>query len=152
MKGHSNKTNKGRSLTGAKLKNIPDPEKVKVFKCPSWMPDLGRAWWEIVAPQLIQLQILTELDRGTFETTAMAYALLRKAGEQLVDDGFTITGDRGEKRHPALGAYKTNVEIFLKGCERFGLDPQARQRMDITIPKKEKTQIEEFNEKFRVIK
>jgi len=152
MKGHSNKTNKARSLTGQKLKNTPNPEKVKVFKCPSWMPPLGRKWWGEVAPILLKLDVLTELDKGSFEATALAYSLMRKASEELIADGFTVQSDRGSKKHPALSAYKINMEIFMKGCDRFGLDPQARQRMDISFPTKEKSQQEQYNERFRVIR
>ena len=153
MKGHIQKTNKERSLTGQKKKGVPEPERVKAFNCPSWMPPLGREWWGKVAPQLLALNILTELDKGSFEATALAYGLMRLAAKQLLDDGFTIKGDRGgEKRHPASEVYKANVTIFQKGCERFGLDPMSRQRMDIKMPKKEKTQQEECNDKFRVVK
>jgi P27 family predicted phage terminase small subunit len=132
MRGRSQKTNAQRALTGGKILNIPQPKKAKVFRCPGWMPEHGAALWRRVAPELLRLKILSELDRGNFESLCLAYHLMRQAALEIAEGGSSVPDGRGaEKKTPAFTVYKANAELYKKLSDSFGLNPSSRQRLDI---------------------
>ncbi len=145
MRGRTQKTNAQRSLTGGKLKNIPQPKKAKVFRCPGWMPEFGAALWRRLAPELLRLKILSELDRGNFESLCLSYHLMRQSALEIVTAGTSVPDGRGgEKKTPAFTVYKANAELYKRLSDAFGLNPTSRQRLDIDDPDEEKDDLQKF--------
>ena len=139
MRGRLQKSRRLKILTGDKDVNEGIiAQKLKEFPCPSWMPAFGKEFWDKIAPSLLHGGILTELDRQSFEGLALSYCLMRQAGLQLVEEGFTVKSERGTiKKHPTFSVYKANAELFLKFSEVFGLSPRARELLGLHIPSKE---------------
>ena len=132
MRGRTQKTNSQRALTGGKLKNSPQPKKARVFRCPGWMPEHGAALWRRLAPELLRLKILSELDRGNFESLCLSYHLMRQSALEIVEDGTSVPDGRGgAKKTPAFTIYKANAELYKRLSDAFGLNPTSRQRLDI---------------------
>ena len=125
-----------KKLCGDPLPNNPEPEPAKMMRCPSWMPAHGMKLWRKLVPKLIQLNIVTELDRPSLEAMCLAYHLMRQAGEEIACDGLTVKAERGDtvKKHPSFSVFKTNSDIYRKFAEMFGLSPMSRQRLDIKMP------------------
>ena len=109
---------------------------MKVLRCPAWMGKFGRDYWQDLAPRLIRANVLTELDKGSFEALCLSYHLMKQSGIELMNDGFTVKAERGDtvKKVPAFTVYKTNTDIYRKLAEGFGLMPLARERLTVQEP------------------
>ncbi|MBU2548372.1 MAG: phage terminase small subunit P27 family [Proteobacteria bacterium] len=118
--------------------NAKEAEASRAFRCPSWMPKHGKEFWGKYARTLMDMGVLTEVDRATFEALCLSYALMREAAEQMVSEGPVVPHERGGvKKNPAFTVYKENVEQFRKLAESFGLSPLSRQRLDVKEPQPE---------------
>lgn len=121
----------------AKLK----PKPLRPTK-PAWLSKYAAECWDLHAPELERMALLTKLDAGAFALACESFALARTALEELrprradgeVDQrkkGLTTTEvDRVHggmlKRHPAAALYLQASGDYRRWCDQFGLTPSAR--------------------------
>jgi P27 family predicted phage terminase small subunit len=112
----------------------PDP--------PKDLTPLERECWNLHAPELERLALLSVLDAGSFRFACASYALAitalgemrpRKADGSIDarKKGYIVTEvDRVHggmlKKHPAFAIYAQAVRDYRSWCVEFGLTPSAR--------------------------
>jgi len=93
--------------------------------------------WDVLAPQLISLQLLTELDRGHLaracKLEALGNTLLRKA----VKKPIVFTASNGHQPAAELTAALKCFEQCDKLMFRFGITPVERTRLKVPQQTKE---------------
>lgn len=62
-----------------------------------------------------------------------AWARFCLASEDIKQNGFTISGQRGDIKNPALQALTSAESAMLKICNELGMTPAARQRLFIDL-------------------
>lgn len=109
-------------------------------RAPAGLTKLEKECWDLHAPELHNLQLLTVLDIASFRLLVcqpyeMAITALdamrprtktgkvdrRKKGYEVV-----IEGTEGLRRHPGFTAWRQSIESYRAGCRDFGLTPSAR--------------------------
>lgn len=100
--------------------------------CPTWLPDEGKAEWKRVAPRLLRLGLLTELDRAALALYCDAWAQYARASAFIREHGHTYTNSRGkEVQYPQVGI-AASAAVQLRGwCAEFGMTPSSRSRMQV---------------------
>lgn len=125
------------SSTLARLKGR-DPSTVKltltapsatVLKMPSDLPPLGRKFWRAVVPKLIDVGLVTEVDRVALRDMAICYARLETAEADIAARGLLVEGDRGMVKNPSCQLAREYRRSLLAWATRFGLTPGDRDRM-----------------------
>lgn len=109
---------------------------------PTDLSPLERECWDLHAPELEHLGLLTVLDGASFRllvcqpyelaaisleemrarTKTGAIDRRRKNRQVVVDD----EAHGGKKRHPAFLTWKQSVDLYRAGCHEFGLTPASR--------------------------
>src|SRR5262249_16872713 len=71
--------------------------------CPNWLDDIAKAKWAQIAPELIQLGLLTSVDGDSFAAYCQAFAEFQIATETLKKEGRHFSTDKGYMApHPAV--------------------------------------------------
>lgn len=91
--------------------------------------------WNLHAPELVRLGLLTDLDVGAFRQMCTAYAVAKEAVDSLRPKDRrrkgldVIVPDRkygGVKRAPGVGLFFQAAKEYRSWCAEFGLTPSAR--------------------------
>jgi P27 family predicted phage terminase small subunit len=136
-----NPSKMSRAQIDARRESTPQPQLVRAATPPADLSPYARECWELHAPELDALGLLSVLDRGAFRLMCECYSLAREALDEMRPrkaDG-TPDGRRrrheiivddpahsGRKRHPALLVFDTYQRAYEKWVHEFGLTPQAR--------------------------
>lgn len=89
----------------------------------------GQKLWRSLAPRLIELGVLTELDLPAFEMLCIHYDLARQAMDDIQTNGITITEGAITKKNPAMQAWRENSAAYKTLLVEFGLTPSSRSRV-----------------------
>lgn len=129
------KTNKMRLLTGQKMQEYPKTKPVlKIWPAPKHLGKHGRKLWSELGQKLIDLNLLSDLDKPQFETLCMSYDAMRGFHDQL-QEGATVPDKKGSmKKNPAWSGFQQAANLFEKLGAGFGLTPKSRQSLDIPEP------------------
>lgn len=107
---------------------------------PADLPGDAQAEWKRVAPLLLELGVLTRLDRGVLVQYVRTYALNQEAARELERDGVLAAGWRnGEKKHPAWQVYRDSCTMLTALRKELGLSPATRSRLNVVQPYAEPT-------------
>lgn len=109
---------------------------------PTWLSKYAAECWDLHAPELERMALLTKLDAGAFALACESFALARTALEELRPRKGDGTIDRRQKgltttevdrvhggmlkRHPAAALYLQASGDYRRWCDQFGLTPSAR--------------------------
>lgn len=108
---------------------------------PRDLSPLERECWDLHAPELDKLGLLTVLDAGAFRFACQAYAIAVEAWRSMAvrkADGSVdrrrrgievVTEDHvhgGLRRHPGFLVWKQATAEYRAWCSEFGLTPSAR--------------------------
>lgn len=105
------------------------------LRCPSYLPDHGKALWRKIVPEL-QRQGISVLDAPSLEALCIAYAMMRQSAEILARDGAIIEGARGNPvRNPAMLTFIAAQTAVKSWAAEFGLSLSARSMLpdDATV-------------------
>jgi len=109
---------------------------VRLWPVPKNLQGYGRDFYRRVGKQLVAVQILTELDRESFNSLASAYHLLMVCQDSINDLGAVVKGSKDEiKKNPSLTSYKMASDIYNRLSRRFYLTPADRAGVTIERPK-----------------
>lgn len=118
--------------------NEPKPEvPAKAPSPPKGLLPAARAEWKRLAPKLIALGVLTEVDMGAFAAMCQNYAYYLAADQEITKGGTdpagtyqmftTATGYM--QQHPMLAIRKQNYDNWRRSLMDFGLTPASRSRI-----------------------
>lgn len=125
----------------ARREATPKPQPIRAVTPPADLSTYGRECWDLHAPELDALGLLSVLDRGSFRLACETYALAREALEAMRPTKSDGTPDRrrkglevivadkvhgGIKRHPAFLIFDSASRSYQRWCGEFGLTPSAR--------------------------
>jgi len=121
--------------SGASSKTPPEGpylEPMKMRRPPQWFGMYARKFWNRIAPQLIELGLLTELDVVTFEMLCVMYQRTMQSRDELEKEGTTTVDERGlQRKHPLWQIYRESMNQFVLLCGDFGLQPTKRLQLNI---------------------
>lgn len=129
---------------GKRAVNKREPKPDKVVKRPRAMERLPRRFWDEYAPELERLGILTGVDVPVMQSVAEDYGFMLEAAKQLHEDGLTVEGREGLKKHPLWQVYRDSRDGLRKGAALFGMDPSARTRMQTPAEAEQLSLMEEL--------
>jgi P27 family predicted phage terminase small subunit len=113
------------------------PEAV-IPACPEWLEAEAKTEWKRIAPMLLRLGLLTEVDGVALAAYCQAYARWAQAEQYLTVQGLTAEANSGWKQQAAEVPIALKYLAVVKGfCAEFGLTPSARARM--ALPGQAKT-------------
>lgn len=120
---------KGRKASTVKTTVAAPP--ANVLKMPSDLPPAGRKFWRAVIPRLLDLDLVSDLDRPALRDMAICYARLEEAEADVARRGLLIEGDRGPVKNPACQLAREYRRAFQAWAARFGLTTQDRKRINV---------------------
>jgi P27 family predicted phage terminase small subunit len=138
MRGRKPKPTTLRLLQGnARQKPLaatPQPP-ATLLECPSHLHGEARKKWKILAPQLYELGLLTELDHAALEMLCWSWSVLIKAGERLAAEGLTVVDRNGVTRVSPWVKIECEAQKQLRAlCAEFGMTPSSRSRVHAVPP------------------
>lgn len=141
IKLHGNRSKLSEAELEERLRSEIRPNPVSPRRPSDLSPD-ERACWDMHAPELDRLGLLTVLDGAAFRLlVCQPYAVSMAAFREMVAKKADGTPDRrrrqitvvvpdahhgGEKRHPAIVVWKQATDQYRSGCVQFGLTPMSR--------------------------
>ena len=112
----------------------PDLHPLKLKNPPLWLGKHGKKFYKRVAPELIRLGLLTELDEMAFELLCATYERARHTQELLIQEGLVAPDERKlPRKNPLWQIHRESVAQFFKMAAEFGLEPSGRAKLDITV-------------------
>ena len=104
--------------------------------CPEWLPKAAKAEWKRLGPLLVELGLISKLDRAAFTGYCIAWADLREAQEMVATSSDKTQETTGGRTISAWVRLRDNAlnQIKAFGSE-FGLSPSARTRIGADQPK-----------------
>jgi P27 family predicted phage terminase small subunit len=117
----------------------PKPGPTKAPMPRGVLPKHGQKLWRSLAPKLIKLGVLSEVDLPAFEMMCLHYALARMAMEEVEEIGLTIEEEGKTKKNPAMQAFRENAAAYKQLLVEFGLTPSSRSRIVAEVLDEEPT-------------
>lgn len=97
---------------------------------PDWLNSDAVAEWNRIVPPLCTLGLLTSVDMATLAAYCQAYAMWKKAEQQVEKEGLTVRGNHGEiKAHPLIRVCTNLLTEIRRIAAEFGFTPAARASM-----------------------
>lgn len=117
--GRPNAETRGKRSEGT----LPDP--------PDHIPELGKAFWDDVAPVLNRMGVGTEGDKWTLESMAVLYAHYRSALRHVEEHGTELLHEKKGTwvKNPALVTVQQNLDSLRIWFNEVGLTPSARAKL-----------------------
>src|SRR5262245_41098800 len=98
---------------------------------PKWLDDTAIEVWNDVAPELVRLGLLTQVDRHALAGACRWWAVYRKLDASLRDETVEVSQSQGRKFRIAQQAFASAMTVFA----RFGVTPSERARLTMpTVP------------------
>lgn len=95
----------------------------------------AKDFWRRVAPELIELGLLTVVDVPAFLMLCEHFAVGMEAAQVVADEGVTRQDENGvERKNPMLQILRDNSKAFRMYASEFGMTPSSRQRLDFEAP------------------
>jgi P27 family predicted phage terminase small subunit len=137
LRGNPSKKSKDE-LAGA---TAPIDVKAAAPDCPSFLTKEAKAEWKRIVNDLVVLGILAKIDRAELAVYCQAYADWKYAREkiaELQDAGFVEATPSGYKQMSAWMQTANRAEDRMRTAgASFGLNPSARQRLQVRPPQGE---------------
>ena len=114
-------------------KPVPQPVELPqgVPEPPARLPEGARRYWQMLAPILVRVGLLTEGDGPALADMCVCFYRLEQAEALLEQDGLVVQTAKGPRKHPAAALakeYRAHAQTWAK---RFGLDPHSRGALDV---------------------
>lgn len=125
--------------------NEPKPT-VGVPSCPTGVAkdkDAKRCW-DLLAPQLEVLGLLTLVDGVDLEGLCRSYSVAVKADRQIQSKGVVIKTPYGLQQNPAISISRLAWAEVRKFAAEFGLSPASRSRVNGPSKVPQKDAAEDF--------
>ena len=112
--------------------NKLEPIPTGVASIPEWLNDAAVEEWNNLAPSLLELGLLTDIDTQAFAVYCQSYAELIEAEAELLKGGKTQTTKDGfQRKSPWLGVRDEAHKRMMQIGGQFGLTPSSRTRIEV---------------------
>jgi P27 family predicted phage terminase small subunit len=105
---------------------------------PDFLCDDAKVEWRRVAPSLLALRLLTELDVGVLGAYCQAFATAKQAAQMLSAEGLTVlTHHKNIIPHPLLGIRNKAMADMVRYAAELGCSATSRARLpvaDLPLP------------------
>lgn len=99
-------------------------------KAPDWLSDAAKEHWPLIAKQLTDAGILTELDAPALGLYCEAFVRWKHANEQVAKFGPVVKAPSGfPVQSPFLAISNRAWEQMLRMLIEFGMTPSSRSRI-----------------------
>lgn len=116
----------------------PQPPAVRQAKAPKFLNTTAQTEWNRLAPELIDLGLLTTLDFGLLTMLCHSWSQFVSASERAEKTGMMIIGKAGRPlRNPYLKIIRDAKAEYLRFSQEFGMGAAARSRIQMFEEKKE---------------
>ena len=121
------------------LNRLEPKPRVEIPPCPQWLTAEGKREYKRHAKMLVELRVLTEVDRLALAAMVNEFAKWREAEEMVKELGAVITSDRtgAPYLNPWQNIASTHFKNMVKLMVEFGLTPASRARIEAQ-PEEEK--------------
>lgn len=115
----------------------PSPE-IEAIPCPEYLPALAAEEWNRIVPELVELGLLSKIDKLGLEGYCFNYHRWRQAEEIIEEMGLTMETPQGlEMQRPEVSIGVQARKQMLEFLREFGLTPASRGKVKAT-PKQPK--------------
>jgi P27 family predicted phage terminase small subunit len=115
-------------------KNEPRPV-AKAPSCPPWLSKEAKTEWKRIAPKLLRLGLLTEIDRAALAGYCQCWARWREAERAITRHGMTFVTESGYVcQRPEVGISKHARQGMRAFLAEFGMSPASRTRVAASRP------------------
>ena len=117
--------------TGEPMPPVPE----MIPKPPKRLMREAKREWNRLAPVLVRLGVLTEVDLSAFAELCQNYAYYREADKEIMTQGekgallMQQTPSGYIQQHPIISLRRQYYETWRKGLADFGLTPSSRARI-----------------------
>ncbi len=123
----------------------PIPEKPsKVPRAPRHLRDAAKKEWRRIAPVLLDLGLLTEIDTVALAAYCEVYASWVDASTSLAKTGTIITSGGVVKANPLVNITSKFYDQMRAMLAEFGMTPSSRSRVKVVNKKKEDDNLKKF--------
>ena len=99
--------------------------------CPAHLSPTAKAEWRRLTRQLVEVGVMTELDRGALAAYCQAYGRWVEAERNLRETPMLLRMPSGYiQQSPWLTIANKQIDIMYRYIGEFGLSPAARSRID----------------------
>ena len=130
--------------------DTPQPDKLyNVPAAPIYLDEIGKEIWNYLAPKLVKIGIMTELDIYVLENCCVALSVARKASKELQESALVCAtknedgSNKSIQRTPYLSVWREALSEFDSNGAKLGLSPSDRVRLR-GLGKKEEDEFDEF--------
>ena len=118
---------------GKRSLNVDEPKPtVKQPTCPAHLVGQARTEWYRMVKLLIELRLLTEIDRAALAGYCQAWARWVEAENQIRAEGMTITTEKGNIiQSPYVGIANQAMKQMRSFLIEFGMTPSSRSRVKL---------------------
>lgn len=103
--------------------------------CPPHLDQEAKAEWTRIAPELLKLNVLANVDRAALAAYCMAWSRWVDAETNLRKFGTVIKTKQGYPvQNPYLGIANTAIDTMRKMLVEFGMTPSSRSRVNAAPP------------------
>lgn len=132
----------GVTAGGRPLKQEPEPP-LAAGACPAHLKGVAREKWNHIAPILLNLKLLSELDLQVLEVFCQAFADWREANEHLAEDGTIVELKSGQFLNLWKKVQNQAWVMMEKAGGRLGLSPVDRVRLAVDPNEKQRSKEED---------
>ncbi len=119
-----------RPININEVKPIPIPD-----KCPDWLSDYAKEYWDEYSEKLERLGLLTEVDGLDFQNMCIAAGDVKELTIFINENGFTtLTVNGGTMARPEVNARYTAMKLINAITAKFGMTPSDRVGLISTKP------------------
>ncbi len=127
-----------------KLKDSPNPSS-EIPPRPEHLNAEAAAEWDRVAPLLMKLGLLSNLDRANLAAYCLAWARWVEAEKELEKTGTVVKSPNGYPiQNPYLSVANQAAKQMQSLGSEFGLSPSARSRLDVQGQSQERDEFSDF--------
>ena len=124
---------------------FPEMKPMELTEPPEWLGEYGKQFHKRVAPRLVKLGLLTEIDGGAFEMLCASYHTARETRDLLDKEGLTVGDERKlSRKNPLWQIHREAMRQFFQMAGEFGLQPTGRSKLDIRILDPEDEEFEKW--------
>jgi len=103
--------------------------------CPSELSQSAKEEWNRIITELVELGLMTRLDRAALATYCQAYAMYLDAIQAIQKYGPLVKSPNGYPQvSPYLAIANKQAEIMIRIASEFGFTPASRSRISTGDP------------------
>lgn len=110
--------------------NEPQPPTTALaLECPEHLGDIARDEWDLIAPILHRMGLLTDVDRDALAAYCTAYERWMECKKELKSGLVMVTPSGYQQQKPQVSMEQQYLKILKDFMHEFGLTPASRSKL-----------------------